>query len=168
MILVTHAIVGAATASFFPNHPVLAFSAGVLSHFIVDAIPHWHYPHPSVIEDKRDPLNTDMPIRLSREFIVDIFRIGLDALLGIGISILAFGSLHVPLEIILLGALGGILPDPLQFLYWKMRMEPLITLQRFHMWIHADRNLDGQHLRGVSEQVALSMLSIILVMFFLK
>src|SRR6516164_6101449 len=44
LILATHAIVGAATASQIPNHPVIALLAGIASHFAIDAIPHWDYP----------------------------------------------------------------------------------------------------------------------------
>jgi hypothetical protein len=41
MILSTHAIVGAAIASFLPSHPTIAFVLGFGSHFVLDAIPHW-------------------------------------------------------------------------------------------------------------------------------
>ena len=44
MILTTHAIVGAALASFLPSHPIAAFVAGFASHFALDAIPHVDYP----------------------------------------------------------------------------------------------------------------------------
>jgi hypothetical protein len=39
MILSTHAIVGAAIASFLPSHPTAAFVLGFASHFVLDAIP---------------------------------------------------------------------------------------------------------------------------------
>jgi hypothetical protein len=39
MILSTHAIVGAAIASFLPSHPTTAFVLGFGSHFVLDAIP---------------------------------------------------------------------------------------------------------------------------------
>jgi hypothetical protein len=44
MILTTHAIVGAARASFMPSHPAAAFVVGFASHFALDAIPHVDYP----------------------------------------------------------------------------------------------------------------------------
>jgi hypothetical protein len=43
MILCTHAVVGAALASFVPSHPAAAFAIGFASHFVLDAIPHWDY-----------------------------------------------------------------------------------------------------------------------------
>ena len=44
MILSTHAVVGAALASFVPSHPLAALVIGFASHFALDAIPHWDYP----------------------------------------------------------------------------------------------------------------------------
>jgi hypothetical protein len=44
MILTTHAVVGAALASFVPSHPATAFVLGFASHFVLDAIPHVDYP----------------------------------------------------------------------------------------------------------------------------
>ena len=44
MILTTHAVVGAALASFVPSHPAAAFVLGFGSHFNLDAIPHVDYP----------------------------------------------------------------------------------------------------------------------------
>ncbi|MDH2348696.1 hypothetical protein [Bradyrhizobium sp. SSUT77] len=43
MILSTHAIVGGAIASLIPDQPALAFVAGIVSHFVIDAIPHSDY-----------------------------------------------------------------------------------------------------------------------------
>ena len=51
MILSTHAIVGAAIASFLPSHPTTAFVLGFGSHFVLDAIPHWDYPIKSASVD---------------------------------------------------------------------------------------------------------------------
>ena len=44
MILSTHAVVGAALASFVPSHPLAALVIGFASHFALDGIPHWDYP----------------------------------------------------------------------------------------------------------------------------
>ena len=44
MILSTHAVVGAALASFVPSHPFAAFVIGFASHFALDTIRrpfHW-------------------------------------------------------------------------------------------------------------------------------
>src|SRR5437660_9654997 len=115
MILSTHAIVGAAIASFVPSHPTAAFILGFASHFVLDAIPHWDYPirsaavHPKI----------GGPITFDRALLRDAVVIGSDGLLGI------------------LGALL-MLPDPLHTIHAHFPYEPLRTLQRFHRWIHTD------------------------------
>ena len=142
MTLTTHATVGAIAASLFPEHPVIAFAAAFASHLAIDAIPHWDYKLASVTSDKNDRLNsTDM--KLGRLFIYDLMRIGTDALFGLIISfVLLFYLFHraTPL-IILLGVIGGIAPDPLQFVYWKTKSKILRPLQQFHMWIHAKKRI---------------------------
>ena len=79
MILSTHAIVGAAIASFLPSHPTAAFVLGFASHFVLDAIPHWDYPirsaavHPKI----------GGPMTFDRALLRDAVVIGSDGLLGI-------------------------------------------------------------------------------------
>jgi hypothetical protein len=48
--------------------------------------------------------------------------------------------MHVPLLIILLGVIGGVLPDALQLLYFKTRSPFLTPLQRFHIWIQEGKD----------------------------
>jgi hypothetical protein len=74
--------------------------------------------------------------------IYDLLRIGFDVLLGFVLAFLLFHPHTYTLQIItLVGALGGILPDPLQFVYFKFRHEPLISLQKFHLWIHSKNEI---------------------------
>lgn len=164
MILTTHALVGAAVASTVPEHPVLGFILGFGSHFLLDAIPHWEYHLGSIVEDKGDPLNTNMHI--NAKFLIDLLKVGFDAVLGLGLSIFIFSS-STPLVPILAGAIGGMLPDPLQFAYWKLRVEPLISLQKFHTWIHANKKLNHRPVLGISLQI-LVILAIIGTVAVLK
>ena len=154
MTLVTHAVVGAAAASFVPDSPVIAFTLAFASHFVMDAIPHWHYPVATIEHNKENPLNNDM--RIDKQFPFDVAKIGFDALLGVALAYLFFQPSEGPLQpFVLIGALGGILPDPLQFVYWKFRHEPIATLQRLHVWIHAKTTLDDNAPLGVALQVIL-------------
>jgi hypothetical protein len=91
MILSTHAIVGAALASFLPAHPIGAFVIGFGSHFVLDAIPHWDYPIRSRSVDPRigAPAVFDNALRL------DALTIGSDAFFGIVIALLLFGSRQI-------------------------------------------------------------------------
>jgi hypothetical protein len=52
-----------------------------------------------------------------------------------------------------MGAVGAILPDPLQFAYTRFPYEPLRTLQRFHRWAHSKKKI-GSVFLGVSTQAA--------------
>lgn len=138
MILTNHAITGAMLATLTPNQPLLGFTAGFLSHFVLDAIPHWDYSLDSLKKDDKNPMNNDMAI--NRDFVKDLFKIGLDGIIGLAFAylILCFYMKFSVLSI-LSGAIGAMAPDALQFAYMKCRFEPLVSLQRFHIWIHADK-----------------------------
>lgn len=166
MILTTHAVIGAVAASMVPGHPALAFGLAFASHFVFDAIPHWHYRVRSIQRNKHDRMKNDMVI--GKHFAGDVALIGCDALLGIGISLIVFSYfLHLPYAYIAMGAIAGILPDPLQFVYWKFRHEPIKSLQRLHMRVHAETDLDARPLLGVGSQILLMGLSVILLKLIL-
>ena len=88
MTLTTHAIVGATAASLFPEHPIIAFAAGFCSHFAIDSLPHWDYALLSKIEGATK-LQGDMDIK-NPLFLLDLLRIGSDALLGTTLAIFIF------------------------------------------------------------------------------
>jgi hypothetical protein len=166
MTLATHAITGAAVASFVPQNPFLGFALGFASHFAIDAIPHYDYP---ILSDSIHPQKNELRMKFDRLFFRDAVHFTLDACVGIAIAIAMamFAQPHDNLLAITLiaGSIGGILPDPLQFVSKKIRHEPLTSLQRFHKWIHADWHLrDTGHLwTGIISQSVLVALVIVLV-----
>lgn len=139
MILTNHAITGAALASLTPNQPLVGFTVGFLSHFVLDAVPHWDYYLASFKEDGDNPLNDD--VILNGDFLKDILKIGLDGIIGLSLSYLVF-VLYFKISIVavLCGAIGAMMPDALQFVYMKWRHEPLKSLQRLHRLVHADKD----------------------------
>jgi hypothetical protein len=138
MTLAQHAVVGASLASFIPNQPATAFAIGFLSHFLLDAIPHWDYDLKSRIENEHNPMNIDMV--LNYNFLTDILKIGFDAIIGLILSYFIFiYYLKISVIVILAGSIGGMLPDALQFVYMKWKHEPLTSLQKFHIWVHSKR-----------------------------
>jgi hypothetical protein len=149
MILCTHAVVGAALASFLPSHPAAAFVVGFASHFALDAIPHWDYP----IKSRSVNPRIGAPMVFDGALLRDAVAIGCDGLVGILAALLLFAS-PASLWAILLGAVGAMLPDPLQFLHARFPHEPLLSLQRFHRWAHTKRRIKDISL-GVSTQAAL-------------
>jgi hypothetical protein len=148
MILSTHAVVGAALASFVPSHPLAALVIGFASHFALDAIPHWDYP----IKSRSVNPKIAAPLVLDQALLQDALTIGFDGVFGIMAAVLLFGSPTNYLAI-LLGAIGAMLPDPLQFIHARLPHEPLRTLQRFHRWAHTDERIKDAIL-GISTQAA--------------
>src|ERR1700733_12631073 len=84
LTLTTHAIVGAAIASAIPTYPSLAIAAAFVSHFLLDAIPHWDYP---ILSDSVNP-NVAAAMKYDRALLADMLRIGTDAMLGIALALL--------------------------------------------------------------------------------
>lgn len=154
MVLATHIVVGSAVASLMPNHPFVGFTMAFVSHFLLDAIPHWDYKLKSGVSSDKNPLDAD--IAINRHFIRDLFCIGADILIGIVIAIFVLGGTQkLSAPTIVAGALGGLLPDVLQFVYMKIRREPLISLQKFHLWIHSKKRINDP-LAGVIWQTAIA------------
>ena len=136
MVLTPHAVAGAAITSFFKLSPVTAFFAGFLSHFFLDALPHWDYQLRSSRKDKVHPLNNDFV--LNGDSWVDFSKLGMDACLGLALAIFFFTfGLNVSFWAIVAGALGAVAPDALSFVYMKWRKEPMISLQKTHLLFHA-------------------------------
>lgn len=138
MTLTAHAITGAALASLVPDQPLVGFVIGFASHFVLDAIPHWDYKLNSKKEDSNNHMNDDMVI--NKDFLKDILKISFDGILGLLLSLIVFNFyFKFPTLVVLSGVIGAMMPDALQFVYMKWRHEPLISLQKFHLWIHADK-----------------------------
>lgn len=160
MTLATHAVVGAAAASLTPGRPILGFFLGFASHFLIDAIPHWHYPLPSVTKDENNQLNNDVLVS-DKNFPLDLLKMGADNLLGIMLALVFFQARYPYIfSAAFIGAIAGVFPDALQFVYTKWRHEPMVSLQRFHLWAHAKRDLNDQTARGLSYQILIMIVSV--------
>ena len=133
MTLTSHAVAGAAVASFFPKSPVLAFVFGFLSHFVLDAIPHGHYKINSYRREGEDKLTGD--IVFGKEFIFDVLKVAADGTMGLTLAYLFFAP-AAGVFIVLLGASAGMLPDFLQVAYFKIHREPLTSYERLHTLAH--------------------------------
>lgn len=160
MTLSTHAIVGAAIASVMPAHPVIGFVVAFASHFLLDAIPHWDYALSSQIESVTgDPMDTDMMI--NKSFFFDLLKIGSDMFLGVAV-VLFFFTFNGPhlFWIPFVGVAGAVLPDALQFIYMKWKHQPMTSLQKFHLWIHAQRDYNERPSIGIPLQIVFAALVI--------
>lgn len=148
MTLTTHAIVGAAAmsatiaaAGTTPTGIALGALAGFASHFAIDAIPHWNEGRALMRSFEKDPYNrlaTDM--RGGVDFMHDLVLIAADVLLGLVLSalIFSFWLFSVPPLIVLFGAVAGMLPDALQFVYFKTHWHFMRPLQNFHVHLQTE------------------------------
>ncbi|RJQ14341.1 hypothetical protein C4553_01345 [Candidatus Parcubacteria bacterium] len=164
MTLATHSVIGASLANIITINPWLGFIVGFVSHFLLDAIPHWDYHLGSMQEDKSNKLNNDM--KINKSFFFDLIKIGTDMFIGLLIIFVLHGvpreTLFTPL---IFGAVGGVMPDALQFFYFKLRIEPLISIQKFHIWIHTKVRLK-RALSGVLLQILFIFLVLSVIKFF--
>lgn len=149
MTLTAHAIVGAGIAATIPAHPVLGVSLAFASHFLVDAIPHYDYQ----IRSASINPNLGGPLRFDTPLFIDLGSIALDGLFGLLLAFILF-STPTQWPLVLAAGFAGQLPDALQFVYLKSKAEPLVTLQKFHHWIHTKEHLRGHLVFGVISQVA--------------
>lgn len=166
MILATHAIVGAVAARLVPANPLFAFFAGFVSHFIIDAIPHWDYQLLSLKKDEGNFLNSS--VVFNKKFLIDLTKFVFDVGSGIAFSLLVFNYPDYRAYLITVsGIAGAVLPDFLSFLYWVIKQEPLTSLYRFHFWIHSKNEvLKSQLSKGVVFQLVF-VLGIVLIATYL-
>lgn len=154
MILATHAVVGAAVARLFPQYPLIGFFAALASHYFLDSLPHWHYRLHS-FRSTKETTHGRPDMVWGRDFAADLFKIALDGLLGVGLVFVLF-----PLRswydamITCIGIAGGVLPDALQFIYWKLGGKFSVWMQRLHDWAHGKKEIHNA-IGGVLSQVVL-------------
>ncbi len=170
MILGPHALAGAATAIIFRKYPIIAVIAAFLSHFLLDAIPHWHYKLKSVKKcDSRFGLS-DATAAAAKEcfvfdkrFLSDLGKTGLDFSIGLLVSLLITEILFPwYFWLVFAGAGAAVLPDALQPLC-QLFPKTFSWFQRFHKAIHSKRNIDDDFIRGNIYQVGFSLAIIIIL-----
>jgi len=127
MPITPHMLVGAAIGTHSPGL-LIAFCLGLISHYLLDALPHWDY----------FPKDYFHKIKITRP--EHFKKIGLDFILGVMIvSILTFA--YPQKFLILAGILGALLPDFLQFIYYTFRIKWLKPFTWLHKKIHLYDNL---------------------------
>jgi hypothetical protein len=159
MVLSTHAVAGAAAAYLLTRNPAAAAAVGILSHLLLDMVPHWHYPLRSLEKDPRDPMRDRLVFGWN--FLLDLIVIGGECLLGFMLAFLA--ARRGSGAVVFWGAVGGVFPDFLQLVYHKLPFFPFREIQRFHKWVHARTRLDDRHAVGVIQQVLLIIVSLVLL-----
>lgn len=163
MSLATHIVFAAAVTKplLETRSPLLIFVVAFVSHFVIDAIPHFDYKLSSVKDD--DSMQAEIE-RSYKAITKDILNIGVDVLIG-SIILFAVYSLTTspfPALTFLIVILGAVLPDALQALYWLFKNSPIKYLQRLHLFIHANTKIKSLPL-GIGTQLALIAISVLAI-----
>jgi len=125
MILASHIIVsgllGATTQNYF-----LAAAIGLVSHYILDAIPHWDFYLSPEFNVKVE--TEDGSFIKEKLFWKEVGKIAIDILIGLGLLFVFLKtSSYINITAVFISVFFGVLPDPLQLLY-------LMTKWRFIKW----------------------------------
>ncbi len=125
MILASHIIVsgllGATTQNYF-----LAAVFGFVSHYVLDAIPHWDFYLSPEFKIKAEA--EDGKFIKEKFFWKEASKIVIDILIGLGLLFIFLKNLsYINIAAVFISVFFGILPDPLQLLY-------LMTKVRFIKW----------------------------------
>jgi hypothetical protein len=124
MLITTHAAVGAYLGENIRN-PLLAFLAGLLSHFLLDIIPHGDHEQVAEFKEKK---NMKKALNL----------IMIDAILGIFFLIIYFDQVHDhghSIKNSAPGIVGAILPD-LLVAFYNLHKGYFFRLNYFHHKLH--------------------------------
>jgi len=156
MTLTTHSVIGGIIIGKLTHNPGMGFLLAFASHFVADAIPHWDYTLISLEETPLDPLAGKLGS--GKTFRHDLLIIGTDAVLGLLLTTLLAGIGNFSFTFVWLGAIMAMLPDTLQFAYYRLGGPILTYLQRFHLAIHTKTKLKNQPFLGISLQLLLILI----------
>ncbi len=147
MILVTHSIVGGALSVVQKSVPA-AFFVGLLSHYLMDMIPHYDYE--AGVDGSGDP-------KKLKPFLI---KIAFDGLLGVLVPLMLFYPDNwFEFFKLFAGIAGGVLPDFLQGVRLAMPNKILGVHQKVHDFFHSNIRLrEVAPVFGIVAQVGLSAL----------
>lgn len=148
MIITPHLLAGAAIGSMVHNYWLAAVLA-LMSHFILDVIPHADYDIPAL---KRK-------IGGSKELFFDLAKICVDFLLGF-LMIIFLTKNYTDVSYVLTGMFFGILPDIFSFLGFVFNFRFLKTFYKYHNATHIFRNKRVPKWIGYASQIAVVLAAI--------
>ena len=120
MLLVTHALIGAAIGKNI-NNPLIIIPVSLASHYVLDMFRHGDY-----IDKNLNLKGNDWKVSL------DLFS----AFLAIFLLVYFKNFSQAEIKNILIGAFFSLLPDSFTFLYWKFKLKILKALYELHTWVH--------------------------------
>lgn len=124
MFIVTHAAIGALIGEELPAHPFIAFFISFFVHFLTDLIPH-------------GDTNLYKGFVNGTKIKKALLFIGVDALITVFFIIYLFFRVFVDHRIaIVLGLIGGVLPDILVAIHEVFHVKWLAWFHKLHFYFH--------------------------------
>lgn len=166
MILAAHIIAAAAATKPVFQNPGLVFLFAVLSHYLLDIIPHWDYSLNAVKKDKNNTLINAEIIPDKKLIRNDLLKNFIDFLLGMAIIFLLIRpSLNVKDITSMLALISGaVLPDFITGLNLVWKKFPTMELTKFHHFIHTkNRRLNKKPLLGIS--LTLTTITVLILVY---
>lgn len=133
MVIIPHAVTGAVAAGILTGHPLTAFVAGLVSHFLLDMIPHEEYPV------KLFP-SPEYPQITTKDRVISLLIIGTDALAAFVVTLWVVQITDLDPTLVLLGAVGGVMPDVLAVTGMAFPFLPLNWWLKVHTFFHCPPN----------------------------
>ena len=132
MILTSHIIISGILASKTQNY-FLAAAIGLISHYVLDAIPHWDY----LLDKFEFRIKTEKNFIKKKGFWREIIKVTADALAGFGLlALFVFLDKDANIAPLIISAFFGILPDAIQFLFWLTNWKFIEWNTTLHKFIH--------------------------------
>lgn len=153
MILVTHALVGAAIGENI-NNPGVIVVASLAAHYVLDSLRHGEYVG-----------NFDSKIAFKGTW----WKVALDifiSLCAIFIIIYVKNPTTEKISAIWLGSLTSMFPDLLTLIYWKFKIPLLGKIYRFHTWVHRFPRHAPERawtIRNAANDIIFSLIAIIIL-----
>jgi len=151
MILASHIIVSGILGSRIQNY-FLAAIIGLVSHYILDAIPHWDY-----LPEFETEARTKNNFIRTKKFWENISKVALDILFGFG-ALLIFVIFNQNTDIIplIISAIFSILPDAVQLLYWMTEWKIIKWNTKLQEFAHslAHKKINPGIKSGIIAQIA--------------
>lgn len=145
MLLGAHLIAGA-TAGEYVNNPYLAFAAGIILHFILDAVPHYD--------------TTDDHKLTFRQ----ITLVAIDGIVGFAVLYFCYRDFSIHKISYLAGALGGIFPDLLDNVpFWEKAFQKTFFGKKFHQFHARMQQFDLKPIPGLAIQYIIIVVAVLIL-----
>lgn len=151
MIITPHILVGAAIGSKISS-PVAIFILALISHYVLDALPHFEY-NISLLKDEKSKIN--------KNFFINLTKVAADLLIGLALTFWLISGKDWQF-LSLIGALTAIVPDGLLFLFWRYPSQLILkSLGQFHKSCHLAKKISSPAWLGLMVQAMIIILTIV-------